>query len=87
MLLAHPDLAQFVADAMTHPSHPQLFNIKQMGGGLAASVLKAWHGGDQYDGSIRDERGQDFLFRLRKFTLGRQFGLYVLMVAQQDDFV
>jgi adenylate cyclase len=87
MLLAHPDFAQFVTDAMTHPSHPQLFNIKQMGGGLAASVLKAWNGGDQYDGSIRDERGQDFLFRLRKFTLGRQFGLYVLMVAQQDDFV
>jgi adenylate cyclase len=55
MLLAHPDFAQFIADAMTHPSHPQLFNIKEMGGGLAASVLKAWDGGDQYDGSIRGE--------------------------------
>jgi adenylate cyclase len=87
ILLAHPDFAQFVTDAMTHPSHPQLFNIKQMGGGLAASILKAWNGGDQYDGSIRDERGQDSLFRLRKFTLGEHFGLYVLMVAQQDDFV
>jgi adenylate cyclase len=86
MLLAHPDFAQFVADAMTHPSHPQLFSIKEMGGGLAASVLKAWDGGDQYDGSIRD-RGQDFLFRLRKFKLGEQFGLNVLMIAQQDDFV
>jgi adenylate cyclase len=87
MLLAHPDFAQFVKDAMTHPSHPQLFSIKQMEGGLAASVLKAWNGGDQYDGNIRDERGWDFLFRLRKFTLGEQFGVYVLMVAQQDDFV
>jgi adenylate cyclase len=87
LLLAHPDFAQFVTDAMTHPSHPQLFSIKQMGGGLAASVLRAWDGGNQYDGSIRDERGQDFLFRLSKFTLGEQFGLYVLMVAQQDDFV
>ena len=87
MLLAHPDFAQFVKDAMTHPSHPQLFSIKQMGGGLAASVLKAWNGGDQYDGSIRSERGRDFLFRLRKFKLGEQFGVYILMVAQQDDFV
>jgi adenylate cyclase len=85
-LVAHPDFAQFVANAMTHPSHPQLFNIKGMGGGLAASVLKAWDGGDQYDGSIR-ERGQDFLFRLRKFTLGEQFRLNVLMIAQKDDFV
>jgi adenylate cyclase len=86
MLVAHPDFAQFVANAMTHPSHPQLSNIKELGGGLAASVLKAWDGGDQYDGSIR-ERGQDFLFRLRKFTLGEQFSLNVLMIAQKDDFV
>jgi adenylate cyclase len=86
MLLAHPDFAQFVADAMTHPSYPQLFSIKEMGDGLAASVLKAWDGGDEYDGSIRD-RGQDFLFRLRKFKLGEQFSLNVLMIAQQDDFV
>lgn len=87
MLLAHPDFAQFVAHAMTHPSHPQVFNIKDMGGGLAASVLKTWDGGDHYDGSLHDKRGQDFLFRLRKFTLGEQFSLNVLMIAQRDDFV
>ncbi|MCC8960976.1 hypothetical protein H8A95_01290 [Bradyrhizobium sp. Pear76] len=86
MLVAHPDFAQFVANAMTHPSHPQHFNLKEMGGGLAASILKAWNGGGQYDGSIR-ERGLDFLFRLRKFKLGEQFSLNVLMIAQQDDFV
>lgn len=87
MLLAHPDFAQFVKDAMTHPSHPQLISIKQMGGGLAASILKAWNGGDQYDGNVRDQGGRNFLFRLRKFRLGEQFGVYVLMAAQQDDFV
>jgi adenylate cyclase len=87
VLLAHPDFAQFVADAMTHPSHPQRFTIKEMSDGLAASVLKAWDGGDEYDGNIRDERGRNFLFRLRKFTLGEQFGLHVLMLAQKDDFV
>lgn len=87
MLLAHPDFAQFVKDAMTHPSHPRLFSIKQMGSGLAASVLKAWNGHDEYDGNIRDEGGRDFLFRLRKSTLGEQFGVYVLTIARQDDFV
>ncbi|NEU95834.1 adenylate/guanylate cyclase domain-containing protein [Bradyrhizobium uaiense] len=86
MLIAHPDFAQFVANAMTHPSHPQLFNLKEMDGGLAASILKAWNGDGQYDGSIR-ERGLDFLFRLRKFKLGEQFSVNVLMIAQQDDFV
>ncbi|WP_143199964.1 adenylate/guanylate cyclase domain-containing protein, partial [Bradyrhizobium sp. NAS80.1] len=85
--LAHPDFVQFVEDAMTHPSHPQLFGVKQMGGGLASSILRAWDGADQYDGNTRDERGRNFLFRLRKFKLGGQFGVYVLMVAQQDDFV
>ena len=87
MFLAHPHFAQFVKDAMTHPSHPQLFGIKQMGGGLASSILRAWDGADQYDGNISDERGRKFLFRLRKFKLGEQFGVYVLMAAQQDDFV
>lgn len=87
MLLAHPDFAQFVKDAMTHPSHPRLFSIKQMSSGLAASVLKAWNGHDEYDGNIRDEGGRDFLFRLRKSTLGEQFGVYVLTIARQDDFV
>jgi adenylate cyclase len=86
MLVAHPDFTEFVANAMAHPSHRQLFNIKEMGGGLAASVLRAWDGGDQYDGSIR-ERGLDFLFRLRKFTLREQFSLNDLMIAQKDDFV
>jgi adenylate cyclase len=31
MLIAHPNFAQFVADAMTHPSQPQLINIKGTG--------------------------------------------------------
>jgi adenylate cyclase len=87
MLVAHPDFEQFVTKAMTHPSYPQLFNIKEMDGGLAASILTAWDGSDQYEGSVRDERGSNFLFRLRKFALGDQSRFNVLMIAQQDDFV
>ena len=86
-LIAHPDFAEFVTNAMTHPSHPQSFKVRDVAGGMAASILKAWDGGDQYDGNIRDDQGQDFLFRLRKFALGDRFSLYVLMVAREDDFV
>jgi adenylate cyclase len=87
MLIAHPDFAQFVAEALTHPSHPQLFNIKELSGGLAASILRDWHGDDRFDGSIYDERGAAFLFRLRKFAVSEQSGLNLLMVAKEDDFV
>jgi adenylate cyclase len=87
MVVAHPDFAQFVANAMTHPSHPQMFKLREMEAGLTASILKAWDGSDQYDGSVRGERGANSLFRLRKFTLGDQSSFNVLMIAQQDDFV
>jgi adenylate cyclase len=87
MLIAHPDFARLVAEALTHPSHPQLFNIKELGSGLAASILKDWNGGDRFDGSVRDERGAAFLFRLRKFTVGEQSSLNLLMIAREDDFV
>jgi adenylate cyclase len=87
MLIAHPDFVQFVAKATTHPSHPQQFNVKDMDRGLSASILDAWDGSDQYDGSIRDERGFNSLFRLRKVALDDRSSFNVLMVAQQDDFV
>ena len=72
-LLAHPDLAQFVTDAMTHPSRPQLPSVDDISSGVAAAVLKSWPGGDPYDGNIRDEQGRDYLFRLAQFNLGEQY--------------
>lgn len=86
-LIAHPELAQFVASAMTHPLHPQLPTIKEIEGGLAATVLKGWDGRDQYDGSIRDESRREYLFRLRKFALSEQSSGYMLMLAAESDFV
>jgi adenylate cyclase len=85
MLIAHPNFAQFVADAVKHPSQPQLINIKELGGGLAASILKDWNGTDEFDGSIRSERGIGFLFRLRRAAVDEQF-LNILMIAQENDF-
>ena len=86
-LLAHPDLAQFVTDAMTHPSRPQLPSIDDISSGVAAAVLKSWPGGDPYDGNIRDEQGRDYLFRLAQFNLGEQYYVSILLLAAQEDFV
>ena len=84
-LLAHPDFAKFVTDAMTHPSHPQLPNVSEIGG-LPATVLKRPDCSDRCEGSIRDEEGLNYLFRLSDFKLGEQSNGKMLLLAAQDDF-
>ena len=86
-LIAHPDFAQFVAHAMTHPSQPPLPNIRDINSGVAAKVLQKSQGRDSYDGSIRDDQGRDYLFRVAQFTLGGQYNASILLLAAQEDFV
>ncbi len=86
-LIAHPNFAQFVVDAMTHPSQPQLPNIKEINSGVVAAVLRRSDGRDHYDGSIRDDQGRDYLFRVAKFTLGEQYNANILLLAAEEDFV
>jgi adenylate cyclase len=86
-LIAHPNIAQFVVDAMTHPSHQQLPNIKEISSGVVARVLRRSRGRDHYDGSIRDDQGRDYLFRVAKFNLGEQYEANIILLAAQDDFV
>jgi adenylate cyclase len=85
-LIAHPDFAQFVVDAMTHPSQPQLPNINEINSGVVADVLRRSDGRDHYDGSIRDDQGRDYLFKVAKFTLGEQYHASILLLAAQEDF-
>jgi adenylate cyclase len=85
-LIAYPYFAQFVVDAMTHPSQPQLPNIKEINSGLVAAVLRRSDGRDHYDGSIRDDHGRDYLFRVAKFNLGEQYNANILLLAAQEDF-
>jgi len=86
-LIAHPELKQFVASAMTHPSDPSLPNVRELDRGLVATVLKGWDGGDRYEGSIRDEDGTKYLFRLKPFSLDAEMSGYTLLLAAQDDFI
>jgi adenylate cyclase len=85
-LIAHPNFAQFVVEAMTHPSQPQLPNIKEINSGVVAAVLQRSDGRDHYDGSIRDDQGRDYLFRVAKFTLGERYNAHILLLAAQEDF-
>jgi adenylate cyclase len=85
-LVAHPDFAQFVVDAMTHPSQPQLPNINEINSGVVAAVLRRSEGRDHYDGDIRDDRGRDYLFRVAKFTLGERYHANILLMAAEEDF-
>jgi len=86
-LIAHPNFAEFVVDAMTHPFEPQLPNIKQIDSGVVAAALRMSQGLDRYDGSILDDQGRDYLFRVLKFDLGEQHNANILLLAAQEDFV
>ncbi len=73
VLIAHPEFARLVDYAMTHPSHPQLPEIREIQSGLVGAVMRGWDGSGRYEGSIRDEDGRDYLFRVRKFTQGDEY--------------
>jgi adenylate cyclase len=86
-LIAHRDFAEFVAAAMTHPSQSQLPSIDEINSGVVASVLRSSHNRDKNEGTVRDDDGRDYLFRLTKFALGEGYDGSILLLAAQDDFV
>src|SRR5215510_212830 len=85
-LIAHPDFALFVVDAMAHPSRRQLPNIKEINSGAAAAALRRLDGRDHYDGTISDDQGNGYLFRLAKFSMGHQHSASILLLAAQGAF-
>jgi adenylate cyclase len=87
MLLAHPDFAQFVDYGMTHPSHPELPDIREIRGGMVAAVIRGWNGSDHDDGRIGSQDGREYFYRLRKFSFGRHYDGYLLLLAAEEDFV
>jgi adenylate cyclase len=85
-LIAHPDFAEFITNALTHPSQPQLPNIREIKSGIVAAVLRKSQGRDQYEGNVRDDQGRDYLFKVAKFTLGEQYSAGIMLLAAQEDF-
>ena len=86
-LIAHPDFAEFVSSAMTDPGQSKLPNIDRIKSGIVASVLRKATNVDVNEGTVRDEAGRNYLFRLTKFTLGEGYSARILLLAAQDDFV
>jgi adenylate cyclase len=86
VLIAHPDFARLVNDASTHAAHPQLPEIGEIRSGLVGAVMRRWDSSDRYQGSIRDEDGLNYLFRLQKFSQADEFSGYSLLLASEDDF-
>jgi adenylate cyclase len=86
-IIAHPQFADLVASAMTHPARSALPSTDEINSGLAASVLRRSYNRDHNQGSIQDETGQGYLFRLTKFALGDRYQGSMLLLAAQDDFV
>jgi adenylate cyclase len=86
VLIAHPDFARLVEFASAHSSYPQLPEIGEIRSGLVGAVMRRWDGSDHYEGSIHDEDGRNYLFRLQKFSQGDEYSGYSLLIAAEDDF-
>jgi adenylate cyclase len=86
-LIAHPDLPQFIKEALTDPSRGRLPNISDIKSGVAVAVWQSWRSGDRYEGDIQDAEGRDYLFRLAKFALGEHYNASILLLADPKDFV
>ena len=87
VLLAHPDFGRLVNNEVPNDtSHSQLPQIGEMRTGLVGAVMRDWDGGDRYEGSLNDEDGRDYLFRVRKFSQRDGYSGYSLLIAAEDDF-
>jgi len=86
-LIAHPDLPQFIKEALTDPSRKGLPNISDIKSGVAEAVWQNWRSGDRYEGDIQDAKGRDYLFRLAKFSLREHYNASILLLADPKDFV
>jgi adenylate cyclase len=86
VIIAHPDFARLVDAASAHLAHPKLPEIREIKTGLVGAIMRGWDGRDRYEGSMQDEDGRDYLFRLQKFSQGDEYSGYSLLLAAEGDF-
>jgi adenylate cyclase len=85
-LIAHPDFVRLVERASTNPSHVQLPEVTEIRTGLTGTVMRKWDGSDRFEGVIQGEDGEDYLFRIRKFSQRDGYSGYSLLIAAEADF-
>jgi adenylate cyclase len=54
--------------------------------GLTGTVMRKWDGSDRFEGVIQGEDGEDYLFRIRKFSQRDGYSGYSLLIAAEADF-
>ena len=86
-LIAHPDFSNLVTSAMTQPARSSLPGTDEINTGILASVIRGSYNKDNHEGTIEDETGKGFLFKVTKFALGERNAGSILLLAAQDDFV
>jgi adenylate cyclase len=86
-VLAHPDYAKLIDHEQTHTADPRLPRVADLRDPLVSEILKGWDRTDPYEGDVLDQNGDRFFFRLLKFSLGDLYTAYMLVIAQEDDFV
>ena len=86
-LIPHPEYSDLIAGAMTHPARSSLPSIDELNAGIVASVIRGSYNKEKHEGSIQDETGKGFLFRVTKFAFGERYDGSILLLAAQDDFV
>ena len=57
---------------MTHPARSSLPSIDEINTGIVASVIRGSYNKDNHEGTIEDETGKGFLFKVTKFALGER---------------
>src|SRR5262249_8761906 len=86
-VIAHPSLANLVERPATNGPGSSLPNVRDVKDPLIQQVIRLWDGRDRFEGTIQDSSGENFFFRLLKFSFGKQYSGYLLLLAAQDDFV
>src|SRR4029078_5965694 len=51
-----------------------------------SAVMRKWDGRDHFEGSVSGEDGQNYLFRIRKFSQRDGYSGYSLLIAAEGDF-
>src|SRR6266566_969584 len=82
-VLSPPTLSSISSAILSTRRDPE---SREMRSGLVGAVMRKWDGSYRYEGSIRDEVGRDYLFRVRKFSHDDGYSGYSLLLSSEDDF-
>ena len=85
-LIAHPDFADLVSHASTRPNDSPPPRITDIETPIIRKIIQNWDHSERYEGTVEDAKGNVFLFRLSRLSLGEGRDAYLLLLAAASDF-